>query len=761
MDKFITIGRRVPHPDSVPKVTGRAKFTTDLVLPGMLAGKILRSARHHARLVHLDTAPALKVPGVKAVITAKDLPPVVYGFGDRRADMTVFATDRVRYKGDEIAAVAAIDEDTAAEALERIVVEYEDLPAVFDPEEAVAEGAPQLHGDSPNNIGVRIHINKGDMDRALAEAYLVREDRFDTQRVHQCYAEPYACVVDWDMTDRITLYTGTMAASGLQIMLSRVLKVPADRVRVVQCHTGGSFGSKVVLNSIYPASAVLSRIAGHPVKMVYTREEEYFASRPRFAGRYYVKTAVKKDGTILGRELNFYYDAGAYCDMAAAMIIVCSHRNDSVYRIPAIRTDAKLVYTNKSPVGAYRGYGNPQNTFAFDSQLDMIAEELGIDPAEIRRRNATRSGDTTVHGWKISSCGLTEAIDQIVQSSGWDQKRGKQRHLKRGIGMACTIHEVDDRHSDAFAGSNAHVELLQDGEVVIYSGEGEYGQGRDTTFCQLAAEVLCVPFESVRILLPDTDITPYSLGPWGSRVTYSGGLAVMRAAAEAKRILLEETGKMLEASPADLAVREGKIYIEGIPEPLTTVGEVARFALFHKKGKRIRGSGQDEPDTTKMEPTQQSNPCSTYSFAAQAVEVEVDERTGEVKILKIWTGNDGGNILNPVGAEGQIEGQVLQGVGFAKTEEMTYRDGHLMNPDFMTSGTVGPTEAPPLSIYFTKTYDPFGPFGGKGVAEVAAPPAAAALANAVYDAIGVRLKKLPLSPENILAAITEKREQEK
>jgi len=619
MEEFTTIGKRVPHPDSVSKVTGRAQFTTDLVLPGMLAGKILRSTRHHARLVHLDAAPALKVPGVKAVITAKDLPPVVYGFGDRRADMTVFAADRVRYKGDEIAAVAAIDEDTAAEALERIVVEYEDLPAVFDPEEAVAEGAPQLHDDSPGNIGVRILIDKGDMDRALAEAYLVREDRFDTQRVHQCYSEPYACVVDWALTNRITLYTGTMSASGLQIMLSRVLQVPAGHVRVVQCHTGGSFGSKVVLNSIYPASAVLSRITGRPVKMVYTREEEYFAGRPRFAGRYYVKTAVRKDGTILGRELNFYYDAGAYCDMAAAMIIVCSHRNDNVYRIPAIRTDAKLVYTNKSPVGAYRGYGNPQNTFAFDSQLDMIAEELGIDPAEIRRRNATRSGDTTVHGWKISSCGLTEAIDRIVQSSGWNQKRGKQRERKRGIGMACTIHEVDDRHSDAFAGSNAYVEILQDGDVMIYSGEGEYGQGRDTIFRQLAAEILGVPFESVRTLLPDTDITPYSLGPWGSRVTYSGGLAVVRAAEDAKRILLEEAGEMLGANPANLAVREGKIYIQGMPEPRTTLADVAHFALFHKKGKRIRGSGQDEPDTTKMEPTQQSNPCSTYSFAAQAV----------------------------------------------------------------------------------------------------------------------------------------------
>jgi 4-hydroxybenzoyl-CoA reductase subunit alpha len=751
--EFHMIGRRVTRPDSIPKVTGQAKYTADLVLPGMLIGKILRSTRHHALLRRLDTSPALKVPGVKAVITAKDLPPVVYGFGDRRADMTVFAAERVRYKGDEISAVAAVDEDAAAEALERIIVEYEDLPAVFDPEEAVREGAPQLHDDSPNNIGARVQINKGDMDRAFAEAYLVREDRFDTQRVHQCYAEPYACVVDWDITGKITVYTGTMSASGIRIMLSRVLKVPVGHVRVVHCHTGGSFGSKVVLNSIYPASAVLSKKTGRPVKMVYTREEEYFASRPRFAGRYYVRTAVKRDGSILGRELNFFYDAGAYCDMAAAMIIVCSHRNDSVYRIPAIRTDAKLVYTNKSPVGAYRGYGSPQNTFAFDSQLDMIAEELGMDPAELRLKNATCSGDTTVHGWKITSCGLSEAIEHVVQVSGWKEKRGKRRHLKRGIGMACTIHEVDDRHSDGFAGSNAHVEILEDGEVVIYSGEGEYGQGRDTTYCQLVAEVLDLPIESVHIPLPDTEITPYSLGPWGSRVTYSGGIAVVRAAEEAKRMLLEEAGEMLEANPRDLYIKNGEIFVRGISEARTTVAAVAQHALFRKKGKRIRGSGQDEPDTTKMDPTKQSNPCSTYSFGCQAVEVEVNDKTGEIDVLNVWAANDGGTILNPIGAEGQIEGQVHQGVGFAKTEEMVYRDGHLLNPDLMTSGTAGPFDAPPLHIYFTKTYDPSGPFGAKGVAEVAAPPTAAALANAVYDATGVRINKLPFSPENVLEAI--------
>jgi len=439
------------------------------------------------------------------------------------------------------------------------------------------------------------------------------------------------------------------------------------------------------------------------------------------------------------------------------MIIVCSHRNDNLYRIPNVRTDAKLVYTNKSPVGAYRGYGSPQNTFAFDSQLDMVAADLGLDPAELRLKNATRPGDVTVHGWKITSCGLPESIEHTVHSSGWKNKRGKQRHLKRGIGMACTIHEVDDRHSDGFAGSTAYLEILEDGQIVIYSGEGEYGQGRDTTFCQMAAEVLDVPMESVRIVLPDTDITPYSLGPWGSRITYSGGIAVVRAAEDAKRQLLEEAASMLEAAAADLFVKKGHIFVKGSAEPLATVAAVANFALFRKNGRRIRGTGVDEPDTTKMEPTRQSSPCSTYSFASQVVEIEVDDATGEIRILKVWTANDGGFIVNPVGAEGQIEGQVLQGIGFAKTEEMVYRDGQVLNPDFMGSGTPGPFEAAPLDIYFTRTYDPTGLFGAKGVAEVAAPPTAAAVANALYDAVGVRIRALPLSPENVLAAIRKHR----
>jgi len=751
------VGRRVSSPDALLKVTGRCRYTCDLMLPGMLSGKILRSTQHHARILNVDIDAALKVPGVKAVITARDLPPVVYGFADRRADMTVFATDRVRYKGDEIAAVAATDADAASEALARIRVEYEDLPAVFDPEESVKAGTPPLHEDSENNIGVKIAIHKGDVERALDEAYLVREDRFDTQRVHQSYAEPYGCVVQWEGDGKITVHTGTMNASGLRIMLGRVLQVPVGNVRVVQCHTGGSFGSKVVLNSIYPAAAVLSRITGRPVQMIYSREEEYFAGRPRFAGRYYLKTAVSKEGFILARDLDFYYDAGAYCDMAAAMIIVCSHRNDNLYRIPNVRTDAKLVYTNKSPVGAYRGYGSPQNTFAFDSQLDMVAADLGLDPAELRLKNATRPGDVTVHGWKITSCGLPESIEHTVHSSGWKNKRGKQRHLKRGIGMACTIHEVDDRHSDGFAGSTAYLEILEDGQIVIYSGEGEYGQGRDTTFCQMAAEVLDVPMESVRIVLPDTDITPYSLGPWGSRITYSGGIAVVRAAEDAKRQLLEEAASMLEAAAADLFVKKGHIFVKGSAEPLATVAAVANFALFRKNGRRIRGTGVDEPDTTKMEPTRQSSPCSTYSFASQVVEIEVDDATGEIRILKVWTANDGGFIVNPVGAEGQIEGQVLQGIGFAKTEEMVYRDGQVLNPDFMGSGTPGPFEAAPLDIYFTRTYDPTGPFGAKGVAEVAAPPTAAAVANALYDAVGVRIRAFPLSPENVLAAIRKHR----
>lgn len=735
------------------KVLGTAKYTSDIVLPGMLYGKILRSPYHHARIVHIDVSRAQRLPGVRAVITGRDIKPIKYGFwgssGEHRIDMYVLAQDRVRFKGDEIAAVAAVDPDVAEEALDLIRVEYEELPAVFDVEEALAEGAPQLHDDAPGNVAEHLFFAKGDPDRAFAEADYIFEDRFVTHRVHQAYMEPAGCVAQWDPSGKLTIWIGNMNSSGLRLMLAKVLDLPVTRVRVIQPYTGGSFGSKVTLQSIYPVAAYLSKITGKPVKMINTREEEYFATRPHVNSVINVRTGVKADGTLLVREVDLINDAGAYCDMAPAMLLVMSHRSDSVYRLPNIRTNARLVYTNKSPIGAYRGYGNQQMSFAFESQLDAIAEKLGIDPVELRVKNATREGDVTVHGWEIKSCGLVECIERVASAIEWRKKRGTPGKL-RGVGIGCAIHEGDDRHSDGFAGSNALVEVNEDGRVLVISGEGEFGQGAHTTFAQIAAEVLGVPVDQVDVTFPDTDRTPFSLGPWGSRITIGGGNAVRLAAEDARAQLLEVAADLLEVRPEDLDIKEGRIFVKGFEQRSVSVAEAAKTALYRKNGSLIRGKGTDEPHTTKMDPTKQTNPCSAYSFGAAAAEVEIDPQTGRVKVLQIVSCSDGGRIINPLNAEGQVQGQVVQGMGFVVQEEMKYVGGNIFNPGLLAAGTPRVTDVPPIDVQFAHTYDPYGPFGAKGVAEIALPPVVAAVANAISHALGTRIKELPITPEKVL-----------
>lgn len=755
MSDYTVIGKSVWRKDAMAKVRGAARYTVDLELPGMLYGKILRSPYHHARIVRVDTSRAKKLPGVRAILTPGDVRKIKYGFGEHIPDMTILSWDKVRFKGDEVAAVAAVDDEVASEALNLIEVEYEELPAVFDPEEAMSPGAPLIH-EAKHNIPKRIDINKGDVDEAFSRADHVFEDRFKTQRVHQCYLEPVACLASWDSLGKLTFWIGSMNTSGVHQMLARALDLPESKVRLIQPEIGGSFGSKVTLQPIFPICALLARAAGRPLKMVLTREEEFTVTRPRINTLIDVRTAVKSDGRLLARQVRLVADCGAYCDMAAALIVVMSHRSDSVYRIPNIKTEAMLVYTNKSPIGAYRGYGNPQMTFAFESQLDMMAERLGIDPVDLRLKNATRNGDVTVHGWEIKSCGLAESIEKTAGESGWKSRRGGGRG-GRGLGMACMIHECDDRHSAGFAGSNAIVEVREDGRAAVISGEGEYGQGSHTIFAQIASEVLGLPYEDIDVVAPDTDRTPYALGPWGSRVTLSGGLAVKFAAEDALRQILSEAAQLLEASEEDLQISGGIVSVKGLPSKKIPVAAVAKKRLFKLGGRAIKGFGTEEPSTTMMDPTRQSNPCSAYSFAAQVAEVEVDESTGAVKVLKFYTANDVGKALNPAALEGQIEGSVLQGIGQALSEEIIYDDGHILNPTLYGHGTAIADQMPPVVPAFVETIDPYGPYGAKGGSELGLPPVPAAIANAIYDAVGVRIKELPITPDKVLKSLQEKR----
>ncbi|HME46166.1 MAG TPA: xanthine dehydrogenase family protein molybdopterin-binding subunit [Syntrophorhabdales bacterium] len=759
---YRVVGKEHPQVDAIEKVTGKSQYTSDLVLPGMLWGKILRSPIHHGKIKKIDTREAAELRGVRAIITGKDVPKIGWGasFGaDTAGDIYTLVQDRVRFKGEEVAAVAADDERTAEEALQRIEVEYAELPAVFDPEEAILPGAPQLHNDITNNIPLRLQFQKGDVEKAFKEADVIVEDRFSSQRVHQCYMESYDCLANWDDQGRLTLWVGSMHLSGVRLTIASLLGLHVSKVRVVQPSIGGAFGSKIHMNSIFPASAILSRMTRRPVKFVYSREEEYLASRPRFSGFYKARTAARSDGTILGRELKYVYNCGAYVDRSQMVLLVSCHRSDNLYRIPALKTDAFLVFTNASPVGAYRGFGNGQISLTWELQLDMIAEKIGMDPADVRLKNATQPGDTTVHGWKITSCGLEESIKRCVALSDWKEKR-QQQAASRGLGMACTIHENDDRHAPGFAGSKARVEIWEDGKVVIRSGEGDYGQGRHTTFVQIVSETLGVSAKDISSCNPDTDITPYALGPWGSRVMLSGGIAVQRAAADARQKILAVAAGLLESRPEDLDIAEGKIFLRSAPNYFVTIADAAKESLYRRNGGLIIGEGTEEPNTDKMDVHRSTNPCSTYSFATQVVEVEVNRETGQVNILKVTAGNDVGTPLNPASITGQVEGSILQGLGYGISEEMLFKDGNMVNPSFVTSGTPNAYDMPETKIFFTDTFDPYGPFGAKGGAELGSPPTPAAIANAVYNAVGVRIKDLPLTPEKILAALAEKAKKE-
>ncbi|MBI2879948.1 MAG: xanthine dehydrogenase family protein molybdopterin-binding subunit [Candidatus Tectomicrobia bacterium] len=775
MDALTVVGKPAPRVDAREKVTGGAVYSTDVQIPGMLHGLLLRSSLPHARIARLDTSEAERLPGVRAVVTGRDCPGV--RLGSLVKDAYVLAQDRVRFVGDEVAAVAAEDPETAARALDLIRIEWEELPPVFSAEEALQTGAPRIHEervlppepplthDPSRNVGVRIYIRKGDVEGAFAKADRVFEGRFETPIVHQGYLEPNCVVASWDSHGRLTAYASSMYTSGLRQDYADVFGIPVSQVRVIGTTVGGAFGGKISFQPLHAAAALLARKAGAPVRLANSREEEFTAGRPRASSVIEVQTAVRGDGKLLGRKVRFIGDCGAYTHTAAPMLIVLSGRSDNLYRIGAIETDAAMVYTNKTPIGAYRGYGNPQMTFALESQLEEIADALGMDPAELRLRNASQPGDTGVHGWKITSCGFSEAIETVAARSGWSRRTpwagtgrtSSREEPLRGLGMACMIHECDDRHAKGFAGSVASVALREDGRAQIVTGEGDYGQGSRTVYAQIAAEVLALNPEDVDQCAIDTDFTPYTLGPWGSRLTLSGGNAVRLAAEDARAQVLEEASRLLEVAEEDLALREGHVAVKGAPEKRLPLGEVVRSRMHKRNGSPIVGRGVEEPDTTPLDPTRQTNPCSTYSFAAQVAEVEVNPQTGQVKVLHIHAANDAGTPINPLALTGQIEGGVLQGLGQALFEELRYEEGKILNPSFLYSGMPLGTEAPLIDCTFIETKDPYGPFGAKGGGELGLTPVPAAVANAVQNACGVRIRSLPLTAEKVLRALRTRR----
>ena len=753
-EKFSVVGHRVQRVEGFDKVTGDSEYIADIYLPGMLVGKVLRSPYPHARIRHIDTSKAEKLPGVRAVVTAEDT--IKRPWGAFFADQYILSVGKTRYVGEEVAAVAAIDPDIAEEAIDLIEVDWEPLHGVFDAEEAMQDDAPLVHDDKANNIAMHLDLERGNVAQAFADSDVIVEDTFTSMPQWHCSIETIGSVAEYATSGKYTIYMNTQTLFNARYRIATALGVPETDVRIIQSAVGGGFGGKSCDDNNALVAAVLARKARKPVKLINTREEEFLAGcRPRVFMKINVKMGFKKDGRIRAKDIKVIADNGAYSAKAPAITGVAAMRHDTCYKYSDVKIDAKLVYTNKVPTGAFRGFGNPSAEWAVEQAIDLGAHALGIDPMELARINAAEVGYVSPHGNRVTSCELKQCLDMTEKMIDWKAKRANKQP-NTGLGLACTVHVSGKRHFGDYDGSSATIKVNEDGKALILSGEGECGQGVHTAMCQIAAEELGVPVEDVEISRADTDLTTFCLGAFASRLTYVSGNAVKNAATNVKQQLFEQAAEMLEANAADLMACDGKIFVKGAEGKSLTVSDVARARLFRHNGAPIVGSGSFDADSVLPDSTRFGNESGAYNYGAQAAQVHVDPETGQVQILQFVVASDCGTVIYPLGAEGQVEGGLAQGIGYALTEGLQIDEGRPVNPNFSDYRIPSMRDMPPLQHAFADSYEPTGPFGAKGLGELNMDPTAAVLNNAIFDAVGVRVKTLPITPEKILRALKER-----
>ncbi len=755
---YPVVGRSVIRKDAPDRVTGRAVYTGDLSLPGMLYGKILTSTIAHAKITKLDVSRAEAFPGVKAVITAKDVSNVIYGVSPARYDEMIFATDKVRYIGDEIAAVAAIDEATAQAALELIEVEYEELPAVFNVADATAEGAPVLHEKYPTNINVVVDQNFGDVEAGFAEADAVVSRSFTGNRTYQAPIEPHASLARWEADGRLTLWSSTQTPHYMHYMMARVLEVPMAQIRIIKPAVGGGFGGKAETTPLDFCSSYLAKVTGRPVMMKYARNEMFMHNRGRHRQEIELKIGVRKDGSITAVKQTVHLDGGAYTSFGIITTYYAGSMVPTLYKLPNYKYQGYRVYTNLPACGAFRGHGCPHPRFAFETLLSEAAEAIGMDDFDIRQKNAMTPNTSTVNELSILSCEFPATLAQARQASGWDKKKG---HLPkgRGIGVGCggfVSGAGYPIYRSRFPHSNAVIRVLEDGHAAtLHIAAAEIGQGSDTVLTQIAAEEMGVPYETILMADCDSDISPIDLGSYSSRVTLMGGNAVKMAASRVKDQLFEIAGRRLGVPPTGLMAMEGRIFVAERPEVGMDWAEAARIA-FSEAGPLV-GTGFYEPP--RLGGSYKGAAVGTspaYSFGTIVMEVAVDLETGKVKVLDCTDFHDSGQIVNPTTAHGQVHGAIVMSIGETLMEEVLFtEDGQVRNPNLHEYLIPTAMDTPRISSGFVDSYEPRGPFGAKELGEGATLPIMGALGNAIYDATGVRITELPITPEKILRGLKE------
>jgi carbon-monoxide dehydrogenase large subunit len=765
MAELKVVGHPITRIDAAEKLTGEAVYGYDLVLPNMLYGKVLFSPKAHAVIKRIDTEKAKKHPGVVAVVTGEDTP---WTHGESIKDKPFLAQGKVRYIGEPVAAVAAEDEDTAQAAVRLIEVEYEDLPVYTDPETACKPGAVPIHeefekyrkadfivGSHMPNVAEHFKLRTGDVSAGFKQSDLVVEERYFVPIIQHAAMEPHSAHAQFDQeSGRLTIWVANDAPFRALHELSEALAMPKEKIRLINPLQGGGFGSKGGLKVEPIAIALAFKTNGRPVRVKFTREETFISTLTRHEAVIYSKTGVKKDGTLMAREMTIYWGAGAYAEKSPTVCIRGSLPAPGPYRIPHVKVDGYAVYTNKPVAGSYRGYGIPQGAWAGEQQMDEAAKRLGLDPVEIRMRNIFVEGDVSYWGEQLHAVGLKETLIKATEAIDWGKKPASTRPgIKIGKGFACIQKPTRSPTTSA-----AGVLVNAKGEVTVLAGTVEIGQGCNTILAQIAAEELNVPMEKLRMHSLDTDVIPYDASTTSSRSTYHMGNAVRRAAIHAREQIMEAATPMLEASVADLEYGDGKVFLKDQPQMALPIGEVVRRKLGINGA--VRGDASYTYEIGKdldLETGHSDHASAFYMYATQAAEVAVDEESGKVRVLRMSAAHDVGKAINPLNCVAQIEGGVVMGIGSALHEELVVDStGKVRNPSFLDYHLVTSLDVPELIPIVVECPEPEGPYGAKGLGEPGLAPTPAAIGNAVADATGVRIHDLPLTPERVYWALHKK-----
>ena len=768
------IGQRIAKLDAPLKATGTATYGHDVRLPGMLHGSILYSAHPHARIQFLDTSRAEQLPGVKCVLTAADNPQTRFGYG---RDNTAFKGEVVRSLRDEVAGVVAVDSDTAQEALDLIRVEYEELPPMFTAESALAEGAQLIHADRESNIFQSFDYGHGELAEGEDQSDAIVEASFRLPYVAHVCLETSVVVAQFDPGGRLTLWSTTQIPFLLQRDLSEALGIEGRKIRIIQTAIGGAFGRGLDIYPFEPIAALMAKKAGRPVRLSFSRHEEFIAAPARQPAEVKVRAGARRDGQLTFRDVSALLDVGAYVSWGAVTPLVMMETTASLYKVPHVRFRADCVYTNNPITGAVRGYGNPQSTFFIETMMDRLAESIDMDPVEFRMLNANEPNTVTPQGLVITSCGLRECLERVAAAADRAETKAEPQEdigrsfasaslpaahtqsgaVRRGIGFAATLNVGGGARIYRSDGCGAIVKVDDFGHVTLITGSTEIGQGSETVLAQIVAETLGVGVEDVSVENSDTDVKPWDVGVHASRTTFIAGNAAHLAALEARHQIFETASVLLEASPDELIARDGLVAVEKHPERSIPLDKVVRRRHFKEGGKVVIGEGWYDPPTQLVDKsTYKGNISAAYGFGAQLAEVEVDIETGAVRVTRLVCAHDVGRAINPMAVEGQIEGGAQMGLGYALTEELIVNEGQVLNPNLLDYRIFTSADMPALETHIVETDDPGGPFGAKGVGEMGGTPTAAAIANAIYDAVGVRLTEVPMTPERVLAALDQK-----